>query len=170
LARVLDGIRNEAKGTKFESRYAIGSVEIGEIWQARSRAYIHLYLKVMYGMADFDARENFVTDGTQDGGIDGYFIDVDSKASVFLIQSKFRNTEENFETKPISLDDLLSMQIKRIVSGETSDEHGIRYNGKIIGLQRRIGEIPDLGRYTFQVILIANTANISKTELTRLAD
>jgi hypothetical protein len=135
LVRVLDGIRSEAVGTRLAERYAVGSTETDNIWQARSRAYVHLYLKVMFGITDFEERETYVTDGTQDAGIDGYFIDTNTR-TIFLLQSKFRNTEANFENKPIELDELLSMQIRRVLSGQDTDERGVKYNGKILGLQR----------------------------------
>jgi len=144
LVRVLDGIRSESAGTRYAARYAVGSMDADDIWQARSRSYVHLYLKVMFGLTDFQERETYVTDGTQDGGIDGYFIDTNTR-TIFLLQSKFRNTEENFENKPIELEELLSMQIKRVLSGEESDERGVKYNGKILGLQRRVSEILDIG-------------------------
>ena len=53
LVRVLDGIRNEAVGTRLAARYAIAATETDDIWQARSRAYVHLYLKVMFGITGF---------------------------------------------------------------------------------------------------------------------
>ena len=169
LVRVLDGIRNEAAGTNLEKRYGVGSEVQEEIWQARARAYIHLYLKVMFGLYDFNERENFVTDGSQDGGIDGYYIDIQSRI-VFLIQSKFRHSEVNFENKPISVEELLSMEIKRILSGSSEDEKGCPYNGKIKGLQRRISEVADIGRYKYKVVVLANMENISPDKLSRLAD
>ena len=133
LVRVLDGVREEAKGTKHEARYAVGSTDATDIWQARSRAYIHLYLQVMFGIKDFTEREAFVTDEGRDGGIDGYFIDASARL-VYILQSKFRHTEENFESKPIELTELLSMQIKRVLGGEDKDEQGFEFNGKIKGL------------------------------------
>ncbi len=169
LVRVLDGIRAEATGTKFASLYACDSASVQDIWQARSRAYVHLYLKVMFGITDFKDREAYVTDGGQDGGIDGYYIDTDSR-TIFLFQSKFRNTEENFERKPIELEEILSMQIKRILGGEELDEDGVKYNGKIAGLQRKVSEILDLGRYSFKIVIIANLGRVSDVALLRLTD
>jgi hypothetical protein len=160
LVRVLDGIRSEAVGTRLAARYAIASTETDDIWQARSRAYVHLYLKVMFGIMGFEERETYVTDGTQDGGIDGYFIDTTTR-TIFLLQSKFRNTEQNFENKPIEIDELLSMQIRRVLSGEDADENGVKYNGKILGLQRRVSEILDIGRYKPRVLILANLQPMS---------
>ena len=166
LVRVLDGIRAEAAKTRFTSLYAVGSQPPDQVWQARARAYVHLYLKVMFGLTEFEEREQYVTDGPQDGGIDGYFIEKTSR-KIILIQSKFKITEDNFENKPIELED---MQIRRVLGGEESDENGVKYNGKIAGLQRKVSEIPDLGRYSYCIVMIANMAGISDDHIRRLAD
>ena len=169
LCRVLDGIRNEASLTKFETLYAIGSQNDEDVRQARSRAYVHLYLKVMFGIAAFDDREPYVTDGTRDGGVDGYYIDTKARI-IFLIQSKFRHSESKYETEGIGIEDLFSMQIKRILSGEECDLDGIRYNGKILGLQRQISDVPDLGRYSYRVIIIANLKPHREDSLKKITD
>jgi hypothetical protein len=169
LVRVLDGLRQEAAGTKHAARYAIGSTRDEDVWQARARAYIHLYLKVMFGITSFEGRENYVTDGTGDGGIDGYYVDQSGKI-IYILQSKFRQNEENFESKPIELKELLSMQIKRILGGHDLDEQGCRYNGKILGLQRGINEIFNIGLFSYKVIILANLRHVSQSELQRLTD
>jgi hypothetical protein len=169
LVRVLDGIRAEAPDTKLNKRYAKLSAATQEIWQARSRAYIHLYLKVMFGLSDFLERESYITDGVGDGGIDGYYIDSASKR-IILIQSKFRNSETNFESKPIEFEEILSMQIRRVLGGENSDISGIEYNGKIKAMQRSVSEITDLGRYSYLVIILANLREVSSLILQKLTD
>jgi hypothetical protein len=143
LLRILDALRAEARGTKWELQYATDSVDNNEIQQARSRAFIHLYLKVMFGIADFCERESYVTDGAQDGGIDGYYIDTEMRR-IYLLQSKFRNTEQNFEQKEIDPKELLVMDVDRITRGNKDNADGISYNGKIQGLIRRISEISDI--------------------------
>jgi hypothetical protein len=132
LIKILDRIRMEGVAAGFTS---YGSDENNLDWenQARSRAYVHLFIKVKFGLLSFPDRERCITDGTQDGGIDGYFIDQDSRV-IFLLQSKSRASEKNFESKQITLDEIAAMDISRIASGETSDERGIEYNGKIKGL------------------------------------
>ena len=60
----------------------------------------------MFGITDFKTRENTITDRSYDGGIDGYFISEESK-KIYLIQSKFRTTEKNFEEKEIMLEEIL---------------------------------------------------------------
>jgi len=155
LLRILDALRDEAQGTKWASQYAVDSADNEEIQQARSRAFIHLYLKVMFGIADFAEREGYVTDGAQDGGIDGYYIDNETRR-IYLLQSKFRNTEQNFEQKEIDPKELLVMDIDRITRGNKDNADGITYNGKIQGLIRRISEIADIARYNYHVAIIAN--------------
>lgn len=39
----------------------------------------------------------YVTDGTNDGGIDGYYIDKEKK-TIYFLQAKFRTNEENFQS------------------------------------------------------------------------
>jgi hypothetical protein len=155
LLRILDAIRAEAGQTKFTAKYARGTTDAELIGQARGRAFIHLYLKVMFGLTDFAEREQFVTDGSHDGGIDGYYIDRDSKR-IYLLQSKFRNTEKNFESVSIKPDEILVMDIDQITSGATQDASGNEYNGKILGLVRKISEISDIARYNYHVAILAN--------------
>lgn len=126
LVRVLDGIRNEAaRGKQYTKLYAVGSTDVEDIRQARSRAYIHLYFKVKFGLLDFVERESYITDGGEDGGIDGYFIDRKFHV-ISLIQSKFRTTEESFQKKAIQLDEILAMDIKRVLNGEIESANGVR--------------------------------------------
>jgi hypothetical protein len=166
LSKILDQIRTEGVAAGFLS-YGSKSDDPDWINQARAKAYIHLFIKVRFGLLDFREREKYITDGTQDGGIDGYFVDEDSRTVIFL-QSKFRATEKNFQSKQITLDEVASMDIARITSGETSDEKGIDYNGKIKGLIRTISQIEDIGRYKYNIVIIANLRNASKTTLRNL--
>ncbi len=155
LIRILDAIRNEAEGTKWSQQYAVGSEVEEDIEQARARAYIHLYLKVMFGLVSFAEREPYITDGSHDGGIDGYFIDRDTR-EIHLIQSKFRRTETNFEQKEIDPREILVMDIDRITSGSLDNEDGVQYNGKIQGLIRNISQLQDAARYRYKVAILAN--------------
>jgi hypothetical protein len=160
--RVIDQIRREAPPEQT-ARYSPDAGEPEKINQARSRAFIHLYLKVMFGITDFKEREHYVTDGTGDGGIDGYFIDEESK-KIHLVQSKFRITQKNFETKEIELEELLAMDINRILEGEAQDDHGVNYSGKVYQLQREISTLPDVARYSYQVAILANLKNVSSVK------
>ncbi len=164
LVGILDHICQEAP--KSMTRYHEFSTEEDSL-HARSRAYIHLYLKVMYGLMDFEEREHYVTDGANDGGVDAYYIDKENKR-LFLIQSKFRNTDTNFDHKDISFEELFSMDVKRITEGYEEDEKGQKYRGKILQLQREMRDIPDLARYTYVVVILANVSKVAEALLKRI--
>ncbi|ONN64983.1 AIPR family protein [Herbaspirillum sp. VT-16-41] len=164
--KILDAICAEAPAEN--KRYHPERGDDEKINQARARAFIHLYLKVMFGETQFVKRERTITDASGDGGIDGYFIDEETK-TIHLIQSKFRTTKENFEGKEISLEELLLMDIDRILQGEKNDENGQPYNGKIYQLQREIAEIPDVARYSYRIVILANLRNIPTSKLRVLA-
>lgn len=166
LVRILDQIRNEAPPQQ-SSRYRPDPNDLEKINQARARAFIHLYMKVMFGISDFSARERTITDASGDGGIDGYYIDVDAK-KIYFIQSKFRISEKNFESKEIELEELLMMDILRIMEGEICDETGIEYNGKIKQLQREVSSLPDVGRFSYKIVILANLKNITPSRLMKL--
>jgi hypothetical protein len=155
LLNILDQIRNESNGTVFAQRYLPSATETEQLNQARGRAFVHLYLKVRFGLLNFKEREHLVTDGGYDGGIDGYYIDQDEKL-VYFLQSKFRTTERNFLEKQIGLEEVLVIDITRILDGHQNDERGNKYNGKILQLQREISSVGDIARYKYKVIILAN--------------
>ena len=167
LLRILDQIRAEAATTKFTARYVAGTTDPEQINQERSRAFIHLYLKVAFGLLDFGEREHFITDGPEDGGIDGYYINAENRI-IYFIQSKFRTTEANFANKQLSLTELLAMDVARILEGHEENEKGTKYNGKILQIQREIRSIEDIGRYKYNVILLANVEVPSPSNLSAL--
>lgn len=168
LIRILDQIRSEAPSQQ-SSRYRPANTDIEKINQARARAFIHLYMKVMFGISDFSMRERTITDASGDGGIDGYHIDAETKI-IYFIQSKFRISEKNFESKEIELEELLMMDISRVLEGEAGDEAGMEYNGKIKQLQREISSLPDVGRFSYRIIILANLNNITPSRLKKLTD
>ena len=168
LVNILDKIRLEVKATApCHNTYIPDSADIDKINQARAKAYIHLFLKVSFGLLDFYEREHFVCDGTYDGGIDGYFINKENK-TIYFIQSKFRITENNFESKKILLDEILVMDINRILGGDDTDEQGNKYNGKIQQLQREVNKIEDIARYSYKVIILANLEGWTDSKLRQL--
>lgn len=162
LLNILDKLRNEAPINM--ASYHPTSTSIEQINQARARSYIHLFLKANLGILDFSEREKYITDGSNDGGIDAYFIDEISK-SILFIQSKFRTNESNFTNKEITLEELLKMDIDRILQGETTHENGNPYNGKILGMQRALQQLPDIARYRYEVIILANLSSISDSKV-----
>ncbi len=165
LVHILDQLRKEAP--QEYKGYHVLEDDTEKLNQARSRTYIHLFLKVRFGLLDFKEREYLITDKSQDGGIDGYYINEDLK-TVFLIQSKFRTTSINFQEREILFDELLRMDVSRITEGEDADEDGIPYNGKIKQLQRDISNIPDIGRYKYEVIVLANLKDCKANNLRKL--
>jgi hypothetical protein len=168
LVNILDAIRLEARETKWTKKYLPddgGSLE--PLNQARARALIHLYLKVKFGLLAFADREHFVTDAGYDGGIDGYFIDRENRV-VHFIQSKFRTSAHNFDSKQIELSDLLSMDINRILEGNEQDESGNPYNGKILQLMREVRNPDQIARFNYKVIILANLVGVTDSQLRRL--
>lgn len=165
LVNIIDSLRNEAPAEY--KRYHPAIDDNDALMQARSRAFIHLFLKVKFGLTEFLEREAFITDDPSDGGIDAYFIDKEDKI-IYLIQSKFRNSDSNFQSKEITLQDLLAMDINRILDGEETDESGTPYNGKILGFIEKLGEISDMPRYTRQVVILANVKKSIAPQLRKL--
>lgn len=166
LSNILDKISKDApiKYVKYKL-----SKDIEKNNQIRSKCLIHLFLMVRFGLDDFELRENFITEGGYDGGLDAYFIDKDSKI-VYLIQSKYRTSADNFENKEISIDEIIKIDIGRILQGLTVDEKGNNYNGKILGFQRNYSQLPELGLYTRKVIFLCNLVSYSNEQIKRLID
>jgi hypothetical protein len=165
LINILDQLRKEAP-PDYKSYHPL-ETDTDKLDKARSKAFIHLYLKAKFGLLDFLERESYITDGTYDGGIDAYYIDEEGK-TIYFMQAKFRTTESNFESKEISLTEILNMDIDRITDGETTDENGNKYNGKIQALIRRLQNIPDIARYKYQVIILANLRKVKPSQLRKL--
>jgi len=153
LVKILDELRKEAP-MEYKRYYPLED-DIEGLNKARSRSYIHLFLKVKFGLVNFSDRELFITDDTGDGGIDGYYVDQEYKR-IYFIQSKFRANEDNFEKKNIDIEDLLSMELDRITKGELTDSKGIFFNKKIQRLINKIQNIDDYAKYKETVILLAN--------------
>lgn len=165
LVNILDQLRKEAPPT-YKSYHPL-ETEIEKLNNARSRAFIHLYLKVKFGVLSFIDREDCITDGPQDGGIDAYYISEENKV-IYFIQAKFRTTEDNFQDKDIEPQELLSMEVNRIVKGETCDETGNSYNKKVQALIRKLPEILDIARYDYQVVILANVTKLKPAHLRKL--
>jgi hypothetical protein len=165
LLNILDQIRAEAP--KQHKKYHPLKTETEKINQARARAFIHLYLKVKFGLTQFEERERYITDDPYDGGIDAYYINHDSKI-IYLIQSKFRTTEVSFHNKEIEITEILNMEIDRILDGEKTDESGNNYNSKIVSMRNEIKKIDNIARYTYQVVILANMKKLLESALRKL--
>ena len=130
----------------------------------RSRAFMHLFLKVRFGILDFDIAESQITDGTNDGGLDAYHIDEEEK-KIYLIQSKFSATPENFETNPVNGYEFFRMELDRIIShGENTARNSNEYNGKIIDFQEKLQNIQNLNRYEYILVYLGNVSRQIGTE------
>jgi len=136
---------------------------------ARSKAFIHLYLKVKCGLVTFNEQFYQITDGSQDGGIDAYHIDTEKK-KLLLIQSKFGSNRDNFEMKKISASDLVKMDISRVLKGEEKGSNGQEFNIKIKLFQKRWKEITDQAHYKYEVIILGNLANYNDEQIKRLIE
>jgi len=167
LVNVLDKIREESKASLYEATYLPNLSNAEAVNQARARAYIHLYLKVSFGLLEFSEREELLTDGTNDGGVDGFYIQPETRI-IYFIQSKYRVTAANFETKLATAQELLAMDVNRILDGEGSDEKGVRYNPRIHKLQKAISDIDDIGRYKYKVVILANAPNLPNDKIKQL--
>jgi len=62
LLNILDAILGEAPSS-LKKKYPIQTADFDQLNQSRSRAFTHLYLKLSFGLLDFDEREHFITDG-----------------------------------------------------------------------------------------------------------
>ena len=136
LVQILDEIRTDAPN-HLNSVYRPARTQITQVQQARSRAYIHLYLLVKHGVLDFEERESYICDGEDDGGLDAYFMDHENKFRI-LIQSKFHVTGKRFEGEKMPIADLVKMEIDRILQGMKRTSYGEPYNAKVKKFQREI--------------------------------
>jgi len=138
--------------------------------QARARALIHLFLRTRFGMIDFSKAEKLITDDDGDGGLDAYFIDKESKY-IYLIQSKFRTKEENFEKKSVNGYELFKMELGRITKGHDTDSKGNKFNGKVLGFQREIKEISGtIGKYKWCLVFLGNVpTNLNPSKLNEVS-
>lgn len=167
LTKALDTLRQEAP--KSYKSYHPEENDNEGLCHARALAFIHLLLKVRFGVADFLDRHKLITEGSQDGGVDAYFIDTDRK-KLFLIQSKFRTTSETFQDKAMNANDLIKMEVARITKGEQTDSRGVSFNSKIIAFQNALGQLRDIAKYDYVVIFLGNVYNYSDEQLRKLID
>jgi len=167
LLNVLDKLRGKAP-EEYKS-YHPSANDTEMLNAARSKAYIHLFLKVKCGITSFKMRQSCITEGSQDGGIDAYFLDKENK-KLYLIQSKFRTTEDNFTAKSISADDLVGIEVNRILKGEKKDSSGKEFNSKIQQLQKDWSETGDQAKYDYRVFILGNVKKFTDEQLKRLLE
>ena len=137
--------------------------------QARSKAFIHLLLNVRFGLLEFPERADRITDGPQDGGVDAYFIDKENK-KIFFIQSKFRTSAQGFANKKILANDLITMEIKNIITGKKIDSRGNKFNSKIKAFIKKYSELDNQAAYDFEVIFLGNLRNYTDEQIKKLTE
>ena len=167
LVKILDKIRSEAPDS-YKS-YKPNATDDEGLIKARSLSFIHLLLKVKFGITDFLKRHQHITDGPQDGGLDAFYIDEERKR-LYLIQSKFRNNSHNFNNKSISTDELIRIEVSRITKGFEEDSKGTAFNNKIIEFQAKVREIRDIAKYDYIVLLLGNIYKLSDEQIRRAID
>jgi len=167
LVKILDRLRNESPDS-YKS-YLPEKDDTDGLVKARSLAFIHLLLKVKFGITNFLERHQHITDGTQDGGLDAYFID-DEINRVYLIQSKFRNNAKNFINKSIGTNELIRIEVARITQGYEDDSKGVAFNSKVKEFQTKLRDIRDIAKYKFIVLFLGNVYNLSDEQIRRFID
>jgi len=168
LIRVLDSLRDEAPSSN--RLYHPERATKQNLIQPRARAYLHLFLKVRFGLLSFAKREQQITEGPNDGGIDAFHIDADTK-TIYCIQAKFRDNAENFENKQMGHDDLLKIQLQRITTGEQRDvESRAPYNEHIRRFQRTLSKLKKVSSYKYRIVLLGNTSGIKPEHIERLCE
>jgi len=130
-----------------------------------SRAQIHLFLRVRFGILDFMTAEDQITDDAGDGGLDAYHIDEEKKI-IYLIQSKYKITPEGYLNGNVDWREFFKMELDRITQGESVSMSGIQYNGKIGIFQKKIKDISDIARWKYVLIYLGNVPSaITKKNL-----
>lgn len=167
LINTLDSLNKDAP--KNFTKYHPKKSDTEKLNQARAKAFIHLFLKVRFGVLDFADRHALICDGTQDGGVDAYYIDEENR-KIYLIQSKFRTSVKNFEEKSIEVSELLRMEVGRISKGESLDSNGQPFSARIADLQKQISNTRNIALYDWKVVLLANLHKVNDEQLKRLLD
>ncbi|HEV7644781.1 MAG TPA: AIPR family protein [Pyrinomonadaceae bacterium] len=167
LVSTLDKLRQEAPVSY--KKYRPDSEEIESIQQARALAFIHLLLKVRFGITDFLNRHKHITDGPFDGGLDAYYFDKENK-KLYLIQSKFGHTSKNFTEKSMEANELVKMEIAQITKGIKKDSNSNSFNPKILTFQKEISEIRDIAKYDYIVLLLGNMFKYNDAQIRKLID
>jgi len=167
LVSVLDKLCAEAPGSY--KTYRPRPEELEAVQYSRSLAFIHLLLKVRFGVSDFLVRHRQITDGSQDGGMDAFHIDYERK-KLYMIQSKFRNTLKNFTDKSMEAGELIKMEVARITKGHETDSSGNRFNEKVLLFQQHIRNIRDIAKYDYIVLLLGNVYSFNEEQIRKLID
>lgn len=72
--------------------------------------------------------------------------------------------------KSLSADELIRMEVSRILRGEDKDSSGNDFNSKIKELQKKWKELPDHAHYHYKVIILGNVKSYSDEQIKKLID
>lgn len=167
LVNILDALCGEAP-ENMRIYWPKAGVEQQRV-QARSRAYLHLFLKVKFGLLNFCERQAQITDGPHDGGIDAFHIESEEKR-IYILQSKFRANADSFRQSQVSADELIKIEASRVTNGYSTGLDDVPYNKHIRAFQDKIKKLADIGRYEYKVVLLGNTKKLHKEQLRKLCD
>jgi hypothetical protein len=165
LINILDWIRNNAPSEKEYKRFH--SKIPDDMDFSRGQAFIHLFLLAKFGIESFDERAQLISDGPNDGGLDAFYIS-EAERTVYLIQSKFKNTASNFRGEAISAADLVKMELERILQGDTTDSNGNTYNPKILEFQVKFNQATKKQVFKNKVIFLANIKSLNDFQIRKL--
>ena len=87
--------------------------------------------------------------------MDAIFIDKEDHI-IYFIQSKFRNTPENFVSTRMGMNDFIKMEIKGITQGKSVDSNKNPFNEKVKKLQALIVQANREGIFDYKVLFLAN--------------
>ncbi|OHB63498.1 MAG: hypothetical protein A2Y77_15700 [Planctomycetes bacterium RBG_13_62_9] len=167
LVKILDRLCLDAPSS-YKTYYPDGG-DAEALTKARSLAFIHLLLKVKFGLTEFMERHQRITDGPQDGGLDAFYIDEERKR-LFMIQAKFRASAQNFKQRSMKADELIRMEVTRITKGYTDDSNGNAYNSKIRAFQEQWRGIRDVAKYEYIVLFLGNVNTLNDDQIRKLID
>ncbi len=167
LINILDKIRKDAPRIDSFSRFH--SKKQIDIEFSRGQAFIHLFLFAKFGIESFKERDKYICDGPVDGGLDAYYISQADK-TIYLVQSKFKNTASNFHGETISSSDLIKMELSRILEGEKRDSNGVNYNRKIRLFQSELNELTKKQVFENKVVFLANLKELNDFQIRKLTE
>lgn len=167
LLKILDNIRKEAPHNKEFERFHSAAKK--DLEWSRGQAFIHLFLLTKFGITDFIARNKFICDDTGDGGLDAYYISEIDK-TIYLIQSKFKNTASNFRGEAITLSELVKMELDGILSGQKKDSNGINFNKKIRAFQSELNKLTKKQVFKNTVVFLANIKDLNDAQIRKFTE
>jgi hypothetical protein len=167
LLKILDNIRTEAPHSKEFIRFHSNNKK--DLEWSRGQAFIHLFLLTKFGITNFLDRNKYICDDTADGGLDAYYISETDK-TIYLVQSKFKNTASNFHGEAITTSELVKMELEAILSGKKKDSNGINFNKKVRVFQAELNKLTKKQIFKNTVIFLANIKDLNDTQIRKFTE